>query len=109
MAGLELIALSEESPIQHLVQAALKKTGTEVRQRAAVNHLETAIALAEKGMGAAILPSFAAASCRRYAVRTAQLLPAVDFDFCCITKLSREPSDTLDSFTALLVKTILEG
>lgn len=101
-----LIALSDASPIQQLVQSTLKKAETHVQIRMTANHIETTIALAEKGFGVTITPSFATAVCRRYAVGVAQLVPAVRFNFCRIMKQGRTANDSLERLTHLVVEAL---
>ena len=46
----------------------------------------------------AIIPSFCASACRRYAVRLTPLTePEVSFDFYCITRSGRTPPAGLDA------------
>ena len=99
LAAYPLIVLSDGSPIQQLANAALKKAGAQIQQRMAVNHLETAIAMASKGLGVAIIPSFSAIACQRYAVQMAVITPPVGFNFYRIIKTGREINAALDAFS----------
>ncbi len=103
------IALSDATPVQQLVQATLKKHHVKSRQTMTVSHLETAVALAEKGFGVTVIPSFATAVCRRYQVSIARLLPPVRFNFCRIVKMGRAENQTLESFTNLVIDRLQQG
>jgi len=98
-----LILTSGTMPIQNLLQAALKKHNIQVKPFMAVNHLETAVALAEKGFGITVIPSFAMAVCQRYAVGIARFQSPVRFDFCRIVKMGKETNDNLELFTQLVI------
>lgn len=97
------IALSDATPVQQLVQATLKKHHVKSRRTMTVSHLETAVALVERGFGVTVIPSFATAVCRRYQVDIARLLPPVRFNFCRIVKMGRTGNETLESFTNLVI------
>lgn len=98
-----LISMSGTMPIQNLFQAALKKHDVKAKRFMTVNHLETAVALAEKGFGVTVIPSFATAVCRRYAVGIARFRPPVRFDFCRIVKMGKSTNDNLELFTQLVI------
>lgn len=99
LSAYPVVALTEASPVQQLVNATLKRQGVEVSLRMAVNNLETAIAMAGKGFGVALIPSFAAAACKRYATLTADITPLVQFDFYRISKIGRETGEALEVFS----------
>lgn len=96
-----LICLTPESPIQQLVESAIFKHKLTLGERTTVQHLETAISMAEKGFGTAIIPSFAQSACARYAVHCSPLVPRVSFDFYCITRAGAVASPTLAEFTRM--------
>jgi DNA-binding transcriptional LysR family regulator len=98
LADEPLICLTQESPVQQLVEAQLFKQKINPGKRLTVSHLETAIAMAEKGFGTAIIPSFSAAACSRYAVRCRTLAPVVEFDYYYTTKAGTAASPYLVSF-----------
>jgi DNA-binding transcriptional LysR family regulator len=93
-----LIVLQADSPVQRLAEAQMQREQVSPTRRFTVNQLETAVALAEKGFGFAIIPSFAVAVCRRYAVRVRPLVPAVAFEFSQITRAGCEVSPATASF-----------
>src|SRR5690606_35783726 len=99
--GQPLVCLTQDSPVQQLVENAVFKHKLAVVERTTVQHLETAIALAEKGFGTAIIPSFAQGACARYAVRAIPLTPRVTIDFYCITRAGAVVSPTLLAFTRM--------
>ncbi len=101
-----VIALNDASPVQQLAQSTIKKSDLKVNKRMTVNNLETAIALAEKGFGIAVIPSFGAAVCKRYAVKTAELVPCVRFNYCRIMKMGKTANANLESFTNLVIDTL---
>ena len=58
-------------------------------------------------MGSAIVPSYAAAACRRHGVRTAMLAePAARLDFYRITKRGRAAASTMDDFIAAFIAAV---
>jgi len=93
-----LIAVNEASPVQQLVDSHLRREGITPLDRWTVNQLETAIALAEKGFGLAVIPSFAAAACRRYAVRLRPIGDAQHYEFSQITRAGRALPPSIDAF-----------
>ncbi len=99
LSAYPVVALTEGSPVQQLVNATIKKEGIDLKLRMAVNNLETAIAMAGKGFGVAVIPSFAAAACKRYAAHTADITPLVQFDFYRISKIGRETGEALEVFS----------
>jgi DNA-binding transcriptional LysR family regulator len=101
-----MIALSDATPIQQMAQSTLKKHNIKATRAMTVNHLETAVAFAEKGFGVAVIPSFATAVCRRYSVSVARLLPPVRFNFCRIMKMGKPASQSLESFTNLVIESL---
>ena len=103
-----LIALSDVSPVQQLVQSAVKRHNVKVRCAMTVSHLETAVALAERGMGVTVIPSFATAVCRRFKVNVARLQPPVRFNYCRIVKMGRPPNENLEYFTNLVIDRLRE-
>lgn len=103
-----LICLTPESPVQSLTEEALFRHKLNIARRTTVQHLETAIAMAEKGFGIAIIPSFAQSACLRYAVHCRPLVPAVSFDFYVITRAGAVPSPTLTAFVTTFEQVVAE-
>jgi DNA-binding transcriptional LysR family regulator len=104
LADEALISLQPDSPVQQLVDAALLSAQLTPRRRFTVNQLETAIALAEKDFGVAVIPSFAAAACRRYAVRVRPIVPSVAFEFSQISRAGRTVSPAIEGFARLFAE-----
>jgi DNA-binding transcriptional LysR family regulator len=98
-----LIALTDKSPIQQLVNAMARQTAADIRSRMVVNQLETALGMVEKGFGVAVFPSFAQTACRRYQVRTASIYPPVNINYFRIMKAGKEASAAVDGITQLLI------
>ncbi len=98
-----LIALSDKSPIQQLVNAMAKKSETNIRSRMVVNQLDTALGMVEKGFGVAVFPSFAQTACQRYRVRTASIFPPVNINYFRIMKAGKDASAAVDCITQLLI------
>jgi DNA-binding transcriptional LysR family regulator len=103
-----LIALSDVSPVQQLLQTAVKRHNVKVRCVMTVSHLETAVALAERGIGVTVIPSFATGVCRRYQVSVARLQPPIRFNYCRIVKMGRPPNENLEHFTNLVIDRLRE-
>jgi DNA-binding transcriptional LysR family regulator len=106
LARHRLIVLSDTSPVQQLVDEHLLKEGVAPAERWAVNQLETQIAMAEKGFGLAVIPSFAAGACRRYDVRLRPVSPAGEFEFSQIVRAGRAEPPPLARFVAVLTDVI---
>jgi DNA-binding transcriptional LysR family regulator len=98
-----LIAMSDKSPIQKLVNGMAKKTAADICSRMVVNQLDTALGMVEKGFGVAVFPSFAQTACRRYQVRTASIFPPVNINYFRIMKAGKEASAAVDCITQLLI------
>lgn len=96
-----LVCLTQESPVQMLTEEALFKHKLNIPRRKTVQQLETAISMAEKGFGTAIIPSFAQSACVRYHVACRALTPRVGFDFYCITRAGSAQPATLAAFVRL--------
>jgi DNA-binding transcriptional LysR family regulator len=101
-----LIALHEMSPVQQLTDSYLQREQVTPAGRWTVNQLETAIAMAEKGFGLAVIPSFAAGACRRYDVGLRPVSPAADCEFSQITRAGRAAPATLAAFTAIFAAVV---
>lgn len=98
-----LVAMSDKSPIQQLVNAMAKKTETDIQSRMVVNQLDTALGMVEKGFGVAVFPSFAQTACRRYKVRTASVFPPVSINYFRIMKAGKDASAAVDAITEMLI------
>lgn len=96
-----LITLPKDNPLQRLIEATLSKEEVTVSRRIVVGHLQTAIAMAQEGLGTAVMPQFCEHTCYRYRVRIDALRPEVPLSFYRITRTGRDAMSTLDEFTRL--------
>ncbi|WP_028208785.1 LysR family transcriptional regulator [Paraburkholderia nodosa] len=99
-----LITLPKDNPLQRLIEATLSKEDVTVSRRIVVGHLQTAIAMAQEGLGTAVMPQFCEHICYRYRVRIDALRPEVPLSFYRITRTGRDTMATLDQFTALFTE-----
>ena len=90
-----------DARIQRLVDAQLAAEFVSASSRMVVNHLETAIAMAEAGFGLAILPSVSYATCQRYRVRFDTIHPVIELSFDCITQSGRGNMEMLQQLSAV--------
>jgi DNA-binding transcriptional LysR family regulator len=100
----EMLELFQKAhPHVHIDVMDVKRHNVKVRCAMTVSHLETAVALAERGIGVTVIPSFATAVCRRYKVNVTRLQPPIRFNFCRIVKSGRPPNENLEHFTNLVI------
>ncbi len=99
-----LVCLTQDSPIQQLAERELSKYKVDVNRRIVVQHLDTAIGMAEKGFGMAIIPSFAQSACLRYKVDCYTITPVVGFDYYYVARSGVPVSPTLAAFVATFTK-----
>lgn len=89
-----LIGLSPENPVQQLIEENLRRAGRADEERPAYENIQTVLAMVEAGSGVAVLPSFVAPCCARYAVQLVTLTePQVSLSFYQITKKGRVTPD----------------
>ena len=101
---LPLVGLPPDNPIQQAIDSHLAAIGRANEERLTFTHVDTLIAMAAAGMGAAIVPSFAMVACRRRPVHTQVLkAPAVALSFYRVTKRGRAPAAAAAAFTEALV------
>ena len=108
LEGLPLIALPKDNPLQRLIEATLSKEEVNVSRRIVVGHLQTAIAMAQQGLGIAIMPSFCRHICRHYRVRIDAIRPEVELSFYRITRVGRDALAVLDQFTEMFTEAAQE-
>ena len=107
--GETVIALSETSPHQQIIDKRLARAGVQVETVGVANLLDTQMALVEADEGIAIIPSFGLAACRnRQVVMSPLVEPVVSMDFHQITQRGRSLPEGADDFLAFL-KTYLSG
>jgi DNA-binding transcriptional LysR family regulator len=103
VAGLRLIGLPREYPIQQLVDGELARAGRAAPADATCNFLETQIAMVEAGAGAAVTPTSAARACiKRKVTMHAIVDPVVWTDFCWVSNRSRALSSFAENFGGFL-------
>jgi DNA-binding transcriptional LysR family regulator len=101
--GETVIALSETSPHQQLVDKTLARAGAKVEKVSVANLLDTQMALVEADEGIAIIPSFGPAASRNRQVALSPLVePVVSMDFHQITQRGRSLPEGADEFLAFL-------
>lgn len=106
LAGLPLVVLPNDNPIQKLVDKHLPKVEGERPERVTVRHLEAAIAFVEQGFGIAVMPTFARLACSRYAVTCNELAsPQVMLDYYCITRSGSDQSEAIADLVAEFART----
>ena len=102
-----LYALPSDNHIQKVIESHLSDIRRPDKEQPTFNNLEMLIALVSSGDGAAILPSYSIAACRRHGVQTAILTePRVEMDFYRITRRGRAPAELMDAFTEVFVASI---
>lgn len=106
LAPHRLIGLHPTSPVQQIVEDYLARNDVVPALRASVNQLETQIALSERGFGLAVLPSFAAGTCRRYDVQLRPVAPCEEFSYSLITRAGRGETRSLAAFASSLAEVI---
>jgi LysR family transcriptional regulator, carnitine catabolism transcriptional activator len=91
LAGAHLLTLSNDNPIQKVVDTQLRVLDIAASRSGALQNLQAIIALVEAGHGVATLPSFVAPACARYDVCVQQLVePIVPIDFFAVSKKGRQ-------------------
>lgn len=104
LADQPLVGLQPDNPVQQLIERHLPPGSSDAKERYSVNHIETQIAMAEIGTGAAIVPSFALPACRHYRVQVDVLKePFVDVGFFRIMKKGRQHTQAATGFADALV------
>ncbi|PXW24754.1 LysR family transcriptional regulator [Paraburkholderia caballeronis] len=108
LEGRPLITLPKDNPLQRLIEATLSKEEVNVSRRIVVGHLQTAVAMAQEGLGTAVMPSFCRHICSRYRVRIDMIRPEVALSFYRITRVGRDTLAVLDQFTEMFTETAQE-
>jgi len=91
LAGDHLLTLSDDNPIQKLVDGQLRTQGVSPSRGGALQNIQAIIAMVEAGHGVATLPSFVTTACRRYDVSVQALAePLVPIDFFVVCKKGRQ-------------------
>jgi DNA-binding transcriptional LysR family regulator len=108
LEGRPLITLPKDNPLQRLIEATLSKEEVNVSRRIVVGHMQTAVAMAQEGLGTAVMPSFCEHICRRYRVRIDPIRPEVPLSFYRITRTGRDMLTALDQFTEMFTEAAQE-
>ena len=99
IAGLRLVGLPHENPIQRLVDEQLARAGRSAPADATCNFLETQIAMVEAGVGSAVMPTSTAPACvKRKVTMHALVDPVIWTDFCWVSSSARELSQHAEDF-----------
>ncbi|MBN9428545.1 MAG: LysR family transcriptional regulator [Burkholderiales bacterium] len=107
LAGRPLVSLPSDNPVQQLIERYLPPDSLGEKGRYSVNHIETQIAMAAIGAGAAIVPSFALPACRHHRVQVDLLKdPPVDVGFFRIMKKGRHHAGAATGFADTLVSVL---
>lgn len=94
-----LICFPKTNQIQRLIEETLARERVTTGKRTVVNHLETAIAMAEAGFGVAIVPGVSKTICQRFRVRLDRINPVMEITIYCITRAGRGSIDTIQQFS----------
>jgi DNA-binding transcriptional LysR family regulator len=107
LGSMPLVGLQPHNAFQQLIDRHLPAATRDNAEHTCVNHIETQIALAEIGIGAAIIPSFALGACRHYKVTVRELIdPVVHVDFFRIARKGVAKSEHFDAFTQKMADTV---
>ena len=107
LAGLALIGLPHDNPIQSLIEKHLASIGRANENRPAQHFFGTIIAMVEAGLGHAIIPSFALAECLSRRVQVAMLTrPGVHIDLYLASRRGTAPKPAAAEFATELQRAI---
>src|SRR5262245_19762001 len=103
VAGLRLVGLPRDNPIQRLIDEQLARAGRGTAADATCNFLETQIAMVEAGVGSAVMPTSTAPACvKRKVTMHAITDPVIWTDFCWMSSRTRELPRTAEHFGEFL-------
>lgn len=103
LAGLPLVSLPPDNPIQALIETHLAHVGRAHDERPVMNLLGTLIAMVQAGLGHAVVPSFALEECLRHDLSVSMLVePAVHLDLYLVTRRGAQPKPAAQEFAAAL-------
>ena len=101
LAGLPLVSLPTDNPIQAVIEKHLSRIGRAHEERPRMNLLGTIIAMVRAGRGHAIIPSFALDECLRQGLGVAMLRdPVVHIELHQVTRRGTQPKATALEFAA---------
>lgn len=103
LAGLPLVSLPPDNPIQALIDTHLAGIGRAHEERPRVNLIGTIIAMVRAGHGHAVIPSFAMAECLRQELGVALLRePAAHIELFVVSRRGHQPKPAALGFAAAL-------
>jgi LysR family carnitine catabolism transcriptional activator len=92
LAGLPLVSLPTDNPIQALIEQHLARLGRAHEERLRMNLIGTIIAMVRAGHGHAIVPSFVLDECLRQGLGVAMLVePAVHLELYLVSRRGTQP------------------
>jgi DNA-binding transcriptional LysR family regulator len=101
LRGKTLISLAPSNSVQQFIDQHLAKLGLERQVSAALNYLDTQIAMVEAGEGIAIVPSFILGAWRHRRVAVSKLInPVVNVEFRQIRNRGKKLPPGADEFTS---------
>ncbi len=98
-----LVTLTKDSGVRALVDAGFESMGGPRQPEFEVNHITTALALADAGLGVALLPTYATRAARTYTLSARSLTdPMINRDICVIYPAGRSRPPAIEPFVAML-------
>jgi LysR family transcriptional regulator, carnitine catabolism transcriptional activator len=109
LVGRRLLGVSQDNPIQLLIERQLQLAGHREPPLLRFNYFETQIAMVAAGAGIAVLPTFCVPACHEHGVATYPLTdPVVPVDLCQLTRRGHKLPPGTEAFTAFLASYIAE-
>jgi LysR family carnitine catabolism transcriptional activator len=106
LAGLPLVSLPADNPIQSVIDAQLARTVPAREPGPTVNLIGTLIGMVQAGVGHAIVPSFVLAECLRHGLHVSMLVePAVHIDLFVVSRRGIRLKPAAQDFAAALKRT----
>lgn len=103
LAGVPLVSLPEDNPIQAVIDTHLAAIGRAHEERPTMNLIGTLIGMVRAGLGHAIVPSFALDECLRHGLGASMLTaPTVDIDLFLVSRRGARPKAAAQAFAAAL-------
>lgn len=105
LAGLPLVSLPMDNPIQAVIEKHLGRLGREQEERPRMNLIGTLTAMVQAGHGHAVVPSFALDECLRHGLSVAMLVdPSVHIDLYLVSRRGAHMKPAAVDFAAALKK-----
>lgn len=103
LAGLPLVSLPVDNPIQAVIEPHLAAIGRGHEERPTMNLIGTLMGMVRAGLGHAIVPSFALDECLRHGLRVAMLAdPVVHIDLFLVFRRGAEAKPAAIAFAQVL-------